>query len=90
MFYIIPHNFTQAEITDDYGYKTTNSAVVHVNEGLAEGYNELMHEAVSDEPTPSTEAPTEDHPEETPGFEAIFTVAGLLAVALLVFRIRKC
>lgn|GEM_PF-94047 len=30
------------EITDDYGYKHTNEAVVHVNEQLAEGYNELF------------------------------------------------
>lgn len=28
-------------ITGDYGYKNTNSAVVHVNEQLAEGYNAI-------------------------------------------------
>ncbi len=29
------------EVTDDYAYRHTNEAVVHVNEQLAEGYNEL-------------------------------------------------
>jgi carbonic anhydrase/acetyltransferase-like protein (isoleucine patch superfamily) len=33
------------EITDDYAYRHTNEAVVHVNEQLAEGYNELLGEA---------------------------------------------
>jgi len=33
------------EVTDDYAYRHTNEAVVHVNEQLAEGYNELMGEA---------------------------------------------
>ncbi|HJH31281.1 MAG TPA: carbonic anhydrase [Methanosarcinaceae archaeon] len=36
---------TLPEITDDYAYKHTNEAVVHVNEQLAEGYNELFSEA---------------------------------------------
>jgi PGF-CTERM protein len=77
------------EITDDYGYKHTNSAVVHVNEGLAEGYNEMMQEAApdTDEGSPSPEETTDQT--ATPGFEVVFAVAGLLAVALLVFRSRK-
>ena len=29
------------EVTKDYAYRHTNEAVVHVNEQLAEGYNEL-------------------------------------------------
>jgi len=33
------------EVTDDYAYRNTNEAVVHVNEQLAEGYNELLGEA---------------------------------------------
>lgn len=76
------------EITDDYGYKNTNSAVVHVNEGLAEGYNEMMQEATADtdEEAPSPEETTDQT--ATSGFEAIFAVASLLAVALLVFRRR--
>jgi len=34
------------EITEDYAYRHTNEAVVHVNEQLAEGYNE-MHEPLT-------------------------------------------
>jgi len=33
------------EITEEYAYRHTNEAVVHVNEQLAEGYNEMMAEA---------------------------------------------
>ncbi len=39
-------------------------------------------------PTPATPTPATPTPEE-PGFEAVFAIAGLLAIAYLVLRIRK-
>jgi PGF-CTERM protein len=40
-------------------------------------------------PTPTATEPTATPTEPTPGFEAIFAIAGLLAVAYLVLRIKK-
>jgi PGF-CTERM protein len=74
-------------ITDDYGFKHTNEAVVHVNELLAEGYNELMHTAIpaAAEVKPPVATPTP----KAPGFGAVLAVIGILAVAYLVLPRRK-
>ncbi|RZN40952.1 MAG: hypothetical protein EF813_03005, partial [Methanosarcinales archaeon] len=78
-------------IEEGYKYKSTNAAVVHVNEELAEGYSEIDVSAVpgasptlefAHENTTSKEMMTQD----TPGFGALAVVGaiGTIAAAALI------
>ncbi|KAF5411565.1 MAG: Carbonic anhydrase [Candidatus Methanogasteraceae archaeon] len=84
-------------IEEGYKYKTTNAAVVHVNEELAEGYNEIDVSAVPGA-SPTLEVAHETATSEamttqgTPGFGALAAVGAIgtiAAVALIKKRTDK-
>jgi len=84
------------KIVEVGGEGVTETATVDANETATVDVNETATEAVAPgDATPvattvaeeTTEVATE--PEEEPGFEAVFAIAGLLAVAYLVLRKRE-
>jgi PGF-CTERM protein len=67
--------------------------VEEIKEKIGEAIDEKIDEKLPPEPTPestpeSTPEPTPE-PEATPGFEGVFAIAGLLAIAYLVLKRRK-
>jgi len=70
-------------IEEGYKYKSTNAAVVHVNEKLAEGYPEIEPSAVPGaSPTVEVATPTATMMTKgTPGFGAIAAVGAIGTIA---------
>ncbi|KAF5432698.1 hypothetical protein C5S35_16960 [Candidatus Methanophagaceae archaeon] len=62
-----------------------------IEEGISEEIEKQIDEKVTTEPTaePTAEPTPEPTPEATPGFEGVFAIAGLLAIAYLVLKRRK-
>ena len=75
--------------------KEIEEGVEDIKEGISEGISEEIGKQIEEiaspapeTPKPATPEPTAE-PEATPGFEGVFAIAGLLAIAYLVLKRRK-
>ncbi|TQD28202.1 S-layer protein domain-containing protein [Methanolobus vulcani] len=75
-----------APVTEETPEETPEETTEEVTEETPEEVTEETTEEVTEETTEEAEDTTEPVEEDSPGFEAVFAVAGLLAVAYLVRR----
>ncbi|KAF5430190.1 hypothetical protein C5S39_07975, partial [Candidatus Methanophagaceae archaeon] len=73
--------------------KEIEEGIEDIKDKIGEAIDEKIDEKLPAEPTPEpTAEPTTEpapEPEATPGFEGVFAIAGLLAIAYLVLKRRK-